>query len=134
MSGGPPIHVADVQSFAGGTWLPDGSIVYNEDFLGGLKRVPPSGGKPEVLTRPDAGRKEIWHWWPQALQSGDVLFVVSSGESEEESNVAVLSMKMKTWTTLIEERLMPNTRPADILFTCLVDFVLVVLLGWRNHS
>ena len=57
MSGGPPIHVADAQSFAGGTWLPDGSIVYNEDFLGGRKRVPTSGGKPEVLTRPDPAEK-----------------------------------------------------------------------------
>jgi hypothetical protein len=73
MNGGPPIDVADAENFLGGTWLPDGSIVYS-GFRGGLKRVPVSGGKPEILTQPDPSRKEIWHLRPTALPGGDILF------------------------------------------------------------
>ncbi|MGA7930998.1 MAG: protein kinase [Candidatus Sulfotelmatobacter sp.] len=111
MSGGPPIDVADTENYQGGAWLPDGSIVYS-GFSGGLMRVPVSGGKSETLTRPDASRKEIWHWWPQALPSGDVLFVVASGEGEEESNIAVLSMKSRKWTTVVEKASYPQYSPS----------------------
>jgi eukaryotic-like serine/threonine-protein kinase len=111
MSGGPAVDLADAENFQGGTWLADGSIVYSP-FYGGLKRVPASGGKPEILTEPDASRKEMWHLWPQALPSGNILFAVASGEGDEESNIAVLSMKSKKWTTVIEKAGYPQYSPS----------------------
>jgi hypothetical protein len=110
-SGGPAIDVADMDSFYGGTWLPDGSIVYGS-YSRGLTRVSASGGKTEIITEPDPIRKEMWHWWPQALPSGNILFVAASGEGDEENNIAVLSMKTRKWTTLIEKAGYPQYSPS----------------------
>ena len=131
MNGGPPIDVADAENFLGGTWLPDGSIVYS-GFTGGLKRVPVSGGKPEILTQPDPSRKEIWHWRPTALPGGDILFVVASGEGEEEHNISVLSMKTRTWSTLIEKADYPQYSPSGHIVYLFAGTLLAVPLDEKK--
>ena len=74
-AGGPPIAICDTPSFAGGAWAPDGVIVFSA-ATSGLRRVPASGGTPEPLTRPDNGRGEAYHWLPQVLPGGRILFQV----------------------------------------------------------
>ncbi|HKW63256.1 MAG TPA: protein kinase [Candidatus Acidoferrum sp.] len=103
VSGGTAIVLANVQSFTGGTWLADGTIVFTPDFREGMYRIPASGGKPELLTSPEQGKEQDWQWWPEALPSGDILFTRKTGEGAEEGSVAVLSMKTRKWTTLLEK-------------------------------
>jgi eukaryotic-like serine/threonine-protein kinase len=103
VSGGPPIELANVQNYTGGTWLADGIVVFTPDWRGGMYRVPASGGKPELLMRPEPGKEQDWQWSPEALPSGDILFTRKTGEGSGESSVAVFSPKTGKLTTLIEQ-------------------------------
>jgi hypothetical protein len=90
VDGGPPVIVArglDVQ-VRGGTWLPDGSIVFAPDADTSLLRVR-EGGEPEPLTR--LGPRERTHRWPDALPDGSaVVFTVDSVDTTEFYDDAVI--------------------------------------------
>jgi serine/threonine protein kinase len=59
----------------GGTWGPDGRIVYVPTFPAGLWRISADGGTPEQVTKPDGGDKGYAHVFPQPVPgSNDVLF------------------------------------------------------------
>jgi len=107
VNGGAAIDVADVSisigSTSGGTWLADGTIVFNSGMTAGLVRVPASGGKAEPVPRPDGDKAGAWQWWPEALPGGDVLFTQRSGEGPGESSIAVLSLKTGKYKTVVEK-------------------------------
>lgn len=73
--GAAPIAICDEPFLIGGDWAPDGNIVFGSGTLG-LRRVPASGGVPEMLTTPDASRGETSHLHPQLLPGGRMLFMV----------------------------------------------------------
>jgi serine/threonine-protein kinase len=78
-SGGVSFVLADAPNNRGGVWLTDDSIVYTPDFTTGLRRIPASGGQPEVLTTPDAKNGERTHRWPAYLPGGtSVLFTIGT--------------------------------------------------------
>ena len=72
-SGGPVRTLCDVParvSFArGGTWNPDGVIVFGSQS-GGLFTVSANGGTPTALTTPDTSRGESGHRFPSFLPDG----------------------------------------------------------------
>jgi eukaryotic-like serine/threonine-protein kinase len=103
VSGGPAIDLADLQNPIGGTWLVDGTIVFNPEFSGRLQRVPASGGKMEVLIPPDPTKGDAWQWRPESLPGGDILFTLKRGEGAEEGSIAVLSIKTGKWKTVIDK-------------------------------
>jgi len=107
VNGGTAIDVADVSisigSTSGGTWLADGTIVFNSGMTAGLVRVPASGGKAEPVPRPDGDKAGAWQWWPEALPGGDVLFTQRSGEGPGESSIAILSLKTGKYKTVVEK-------------------------------
>ena len=99
LSGGRPIEVATVPALSpgspGAAWGDDGTIVLAAG-LGGLMRVPATGGTVEVLTKPDAARGEDSHYAPQFLPGGrDLLFMVRT--RTRESRAALLSLSTRTW-------------------------------------
>ena len=59
-SGGPAQNVADTVVGRGGTWSPEGIIVFCPRPLGVLYQVPANGGTPQAVTlsrfRPSRGR------------------------------------------------------------------------------
>jgi len=87
----------------GGTWLADGTIVFNSGMTAGLARVPASGGKAEAVNRPDDKKEMAWEWWPEALPGGDVLFTKRNGEGPGESSIAVVSLKTGECKTVVEK-------------------------------
>jgi eukaryotic-like serine/threonine-protein kinase len=107
VNGGAAIDVTDVASSIGstigGTWLADGTIVFNSGMTAGLVRVPASGGKAEAVSRPDDRKGIDWEWWPEALPGGDVLFTKRSGEGPGESSIAVVSLKTGKCKTVVEK-------------------------------
>ena len=50
VSGGAPETLADVSGVSGGTWLPNGDILYASN--GGILRVSSAGGTPTVVVKP----------------------------------------------------------------------------------
>ena len=96
VNGGPALTIATLPSPGGsGSWSADNTIVFSTLGLGGLFRVPAGGGKPEVLTTPDAQRGEIIHRFPEVLPGGEaVLFnVMTSLDVSADAQVAVLDLR-----------------------------------------
>jgi serine/threonine protein kinase/Tol biopolymer transport system component len=77
-TGGAPIVVADALSGRGGTWAPDGTIVFQADNQPKrpLSRVSANGGQAVALAALAEG--EITEVWPQVLPSGRTLIYTSS--------------------------------------------------------
>jgi serine/threonine-protein kinase len=82
VAGGPPQTIVDRASVHAGGWGRDG-MVYFGSTGGGISRVSPTGGEPEVLTMPDTSADEV-HYGAQTLPNGKgALFVVWRGQLED---------------------------------------------------
>jgi serine/threonine protein kinase len=67
----PQTVTSPANPFAGGTWSPQGVILFQAEQAGaGLSRIPAGGGTPEPATHLNAARKEIVHRYPQFLPDG----------------------------------------------------------------
>jgi Tol biopolymer transport system component/tRNA A-37 threonylcarbamoyl transferase component Bud32 len=76
-NGGPPQPLCDAQTLVGGTWSPDGTIVFSPATTGGLMRVSQAGGTPSPVTTLDTARQERSHRWPWFLPDGRHFLFVS---------------------------------------------------------
>jgi serine/threonine-protein kinase len=73
--GGGAITLCDAPNLRGAAWGEDGNIIASIDIVGGLVRVPSSGGKPETIVALNSRRGDVSLRWPQLLPGGkDVLF------------------------------------------------------------
>lgn len=66
---GPAVTLSDARFGFGGTWSPEGVIVFSS-FEGGLNRVPAVGGTVTLATRLDAATHEGNHVFPWFLPDG----------------------------------------------------------------
>jgi serine/threonine protein kinase/Tol biopolymer transport system component len=69
-SGGPAQVICPAPEGRGGTWNRDGVIVFAPSPLGGLFRVPATGGAPVAVTKLDTARHEDTNRWPGFLPDG----------------------------------------------------------------
>ena len=76
VAGGPPQTIADMAA-SGGTWSPDGTIVFNASGNGGLSRVSAAGGAVSPVTILDQG--ELRHVNPRFLPDGQHFLYGSNG-------------------------------------------------------
>src|SRR5579864_3394790 len=70
VTGGPSIALADAPQARGGSWGPDGTILYTPSTIDPIYRVAASGGLPQKVTKLDSIRLETSHRWPQFLPDG----------------------------------------------------------------
>jgi len=93
-SGGAATVLASVSNPKGGTWSPDGRIVFTPGYRTGLYEVSSEGGEARPLTRLDESAGELSHRWPQFLPDGSsLLFLVQTDESgavDDRSRIEVL--------------------------------------------
>jgi serine/threonine-protein kinase len=103
LAGGTPQIIADAPGSFGATWGADGSIIFVPEVGQGLWRVPASGGRPEVLLRPDFDAGESDLFWPELLPDGRaVLFTAWRGFTAETTEIGVLDLESRQRRTLIE--------------------------------
>ena len=80
IDGGPPISLTPHSGTPrGGSWGPDGTIVFaTGSTTSGLLSVSADGGEAVVLTRPDSARGELDHLFPFVMPNGrGVVFTAS---------------------------------------------------------
>lgn len=70
LAGGPARILTDAPNGIGGTWGPDGTILFNRSYLGPVFQMPAAGGTAVEVTRLDTARKESSHLWPRFLPDG----------------------------------------------------------------
>ena len=81
LSGVAPQVLADAPIGRGGTWNPDGVIVFAPSVADPLMRVAATGGSVTPVTRLAAGQNS--HRWPQFLPDGRrFLFLMTTGQPE----------------------------------------------------
>jgi Tol biopolymer transport system component len=69
VQGGAPVTVADAPNGRGGSWSPDGTILFTPDSRSSVYRVPASGGAAVAVTRLDVS-KHTSHRWLWFLPDG----------------------------------------------------------------
>ena len=121
ISGGPAITLTTTDAASrGATWGEDGGIVYATTLLAtGLQRVSSEGGAPTVLTRPDRGRGEADHLWPQFLPGGQALLftITATTGGLDNAQVAILDLRRATTARYCGAGTMPATCRRDISYT-----------------
>jgi serine/threonine-protein kinase len=100
VEGGTPIALAP-SFWGGGTWGPDGTIVYSESYNGGLWRVNAGGGEATRLTAPDSAAGELAHWWPNLLPDGRHLIFTNFSTPIERAKIELLDLRTGARTVLV---------------------------------
>ena len=104
ITGGPTITLCKFTGAPrGGSWGPDGTIVFaTSNPTNGLMKIGEGGGEPEVLTTPDEVQRGSDHVFPSVLPDGrSVLFTVVNAGQPQNAVVALLDLESKKTATLI---------------------------------
>ena len=75
LAGGAVLALADVRELRGGSWAPDGTIVFTPEAESPVKRVPAGGGKVEDATTLKGD--EATHRFPYFLPDGEHILYLS---------------------------------------------------------
>ncbi len=104
VEGGTPVILADAPTGQGGSFAPDGSVVFSPVHGEGLFRVPKDGGPAEALTSVDRASGEGGHHWPHVLPDGRnaLVTVELTGKSYSEARIALLSLETRKLRVLLE--------------------------------
>jgi Tol biopolymer transport system component len=96
IAGGPPVTICDAPAPRGGSWSPDGTIVFAPTASSRLMRVSSAGGVPAPLTTFDAAERETSHRWPHVLPDGRVVIFAAgpsvSASTWNDAHVVVQSL------------------------------------------
>ena len=92
-SGGPALAIAVASNGRGGSWGPDGTILFTPTTNDPLFRVPASGGTPQPVTKLNVSRQEISHRWPQFLPDGKHFLFFDHPSGPENSATYAASLK-----------------------------------------
>ncbi|HEY7863667.1 MAG TPA: protein kinase, partial [Thermoanaerobaculia bacterium] len=103
LSGGPPFTICDSNLLRGGSWGPDGTILFASG-ISGLLRVRDSGGTPEPLTTLNPGKGDSTHRWPEVLPDGKSAIFTSHSLSGDyaTARIELVSLETGKRRTLIE--------------------------------
>jgi serine/threonine-protein kinase len=91
VEGGTAINLARAD-WAGGSWGRNGKLVYTQAYNTGLWSVSEGGGDESELTKPDASKAELGHWWPQILPDGDHVLFTAYRVPIENATIEVLKI------------------------------------------
>lgn len=99
LTGGPAVTIGRLEGAGprGATWMADDTIVFATSGARGLLRTSANGGDVTVLTRPDRGRGEISHVFPESLPDGHtVLFTIMPAGGSDQAQIAALDLTTGT--------------------------------------
>jgi eukaryotic-like serine/threonine-protein kinase len=89
IQGGGAIPICDAPNSRGGSWGPDGTILFAPEFRSALYRVPAGGGTPVQVTRMDESRHTS-HRWPFFLPDGKhFLYLAINHQNPQDENDAI---------------------------------------------
>ena len=118
LAGGAAVTICDAAGGRGATWGPDNTIVFtaSADFNVGLWQVSAAGGKPQVLTQPDAGQDETSHRSPEFFPDGKtVLFTIWSSVGFGNARIAALDLQTGRREILLKSAANARLLPAGYL-------------------
>ena len=98
--GGTPVTIANVtERAAGGTWRPDGTIVFATTE--GLFEVSAQGGAPRLIAAPDRSRGETLYAWPHDLPGGQSILYSAISRDNRDSQVMLMDLASRERRVLV---------------------------------
>ncbi len=120
----PETVTNDIDLNTGGTWGPDGRIIYGRD--GALWVVPAAGGAPQRLTTLDNKRGEVGHRWPIVIPGGAVLFTSFTSRGLQDARIEAVSLATGDRRTILEQATFSLYASTGHLLFCRDDALLGV--------
>lgn len=98
LSGGEPVTVTtDARSGLGATWTREGTIIFAQDWTGGLLEVDANGGTPRMLLAPPKG---AGYRWPRILPDGDTV-IATRWRADQESAAIIATSRTRGGETVV---------------------------------
>jgi Tol biopolymer transport system component len=95
ISGGPAQTLCEAATVGGGSWSPDGTILFGSFAAGVVMRVSAAGGTPTALTALDPARQERNHAFPKLLPDGRHFLYFRASSTPGASGIYVGSIDAK---------------------------------------
>ena len=93
VAGGAPVALCDAPDFRGGSWSPEGVIIFAPTYSSPIMRVASTGGEPSPVTHLDKTRKDDSHRYPRFLPDGrHFVYLVREEDVKDEKLVAIDSL------------------------------------------
>ncbi len=93
VDGGAVVDLAEGPDMQGGSFAPDGSIVFNASHGTGLNRIE-GPGTARVLTSVDRSQGEAGHHWPQVLPGGTHVLFTAEVDGKPYSDARVMVVRI----------------------------------------
>jgi Tol biopolymer transport system component len=103
LSGGAPHTVCDASRSTGGSWSPDGTIIFVPDFGKGIHSVPSTGGVPTTVIDLDA-TLDFGYFWPVFLPDGRHFLFRANGLGSREAQIYVGALDSRERRPLVPSR------------------------------
>src|SRR5207248_5627802 len=102
LAGGPQVSLCDASQGRGGSWSPNGVIVFAPDTSGPLYRVLSSGGAATPVTTLDASRSEVSHRFPWVLPDGRHFLFTGRSTDPSKNAIYLADLDSKEKRRLLE--------------------------------
>jgi hypothetical protein len=105
IDGGESLPITDIsESGPGVLWLKNNTLLFAKSWLDGLSAVSSDGGALRQVSKLDASRAEIGHWFPSALPDDRhvLLTVWKKGAGLNDAEIAVLDVETGRHETLLK--------------------------------
>jgi Tol biopolymer transport system component len=120
IGGGPAVVLCDAPMGRGGTWAPDGTIVFAPAVSGPLHRVSSAGGNATPVSTLDASYGELGHRFPRFLPDGRaLLFTAVTGAANvapKPSTIKWMTLESGTAVTLVTTESQADYISGHLLF------------------
>jgi len=94
--GGPATTICEAADLRGGSWGPDGTIVFAPNPRSGIWRVSAAGGEPVMLTEAGTGQGAPSHRWPQLLPDGKTALFTATAQNNDYASARIIAMSLET--------------------------------------
>ena len=94
-TGGPVTTVCDAALGKGGSWGPDGTIIFAPTYASGIFRVSADGGEPVAITAPDSTRGEVSHRFPGFLPDGTRFLYLTRAVTTRSGTASAAGIKLR---------------------------------------
>jgi serine/threonine protein kinase/Tol biopolymer transport system component len=105
VNGGSPQTLTDTALEArGGSWGPDGTIIFSPGLASPLFKISAAGGTPTQITQLDQSLEQSSHRWPWFLPDGRHFLYLGSGNKQDQEGVFVGSLDSSERKFLLNSR------------------------------
>lgn len=94
--GGPATTICDAADLRGGSWGPDGTILFAPNARSGIWRVSSAGGEPVELTNAGRGNTSPSHRWPTWLPDGKSALFTASTKNSDYTDAAIVALSVQS--------------------------------------